>query len=421
MEREKEAFIEWLYTQYAVKLERASLNWVQHRPEYRDMVDDSIQKTFLKACEEYDRLKDAPYIEAWLFKTCRHRLLTEINTYRRRQKRHVALDGGTAVSDERLMTAIDALPEQIGNRETLERILNALSEREKGLVRERFVNGASFEEMAQKEKTTVGAIRSALAAVLAFGGTATVLGLSGSDHTKRLEELQQNRMVEAADTVSADTKLVALPIDGGTLTLAQADEKKIADEEGKILIAAQTLTDVDGEDGVRMLLALIESAEEVHVQSAYLVGFDADGKQMESAAEASVSPVLLADRQSVVIAEIEPHAMDGAERFELRLNIEREPKCAAEEQDADAELRDHYFVATLTEDAEDGEEANGYVSIWATDAEGTLLDGFNASLAEGEQLLAGETWTFEKRIGSWVTPEQEDTIETGSVGYRLIR
>ena len=76
---------------------------------------------------------------------------------------------------------------------------------------------------------------------------------------------------------------------------------------------------------------------------------------------------------------------------------------------------------TLTEDAEDGEEANGYVSIWATDAEGTLLDGFNASLAEGEQLLAGETWTFEKRIGSWVTPEQEDTIETGSVGYRLIR
>ena len=112
------------------------------------------------------------------------------------------------------------------------------------------------------------AAAAALAAVIAFGGTATVLGLSGSDHTKRLEELQQNRMVEAADTVSADTKLVALPIDRGTLTLAQADEKKIADEEGKILIAAQTLTDVDGEDGVRMLLALIESAEEMHVQSA---------------------------------------------------------------------------------------------------------------------------------------------------------
>ena len=163
MEREKEAFIESLYAKYAVKLERASLNAVQHRPEYRDMVDDSIQKTFLKACEAYDQLKDAPYVEAWLFKTCRHRLMTELNTYRRRQKRHVALDGETVVSDERLMTAIDALPEKIGNQETLDRILDTLSEREKGLVRDRFVNGASFEEMARKEKTTVGAIRAALA------------------------------------------------------------------------------------------------------------------------------------------------------------------------------------------------------------------------------------------------------------------
>lgn len=53
-----------------------------------------------------------------------------------------------------------------------------------------------------------------LAAVLAFGGTATVLGLSGSDHTKRLEELQQNRMVEAADTVSADTSSLRCPSTG---------------------------------------------------------------------------------------------------------------------------------------------------------------------------------------------------------------
>ena len=135
MNREKEAFIESLYARYAEKLERAGLNAVQHKPEYRDMVDDSIQKTFLKAYEDYDRLKDAPYIEAWLYKTCRYRLLT----------------------------AIDALPDAIGNRETLERILDALSEREKGLVRERFVNGASFEEMAQRERTTVGAIRAALA------------------------------------------------------------------------------------------------------------------------------------------------------------------------------------------------------------------------------------------------------------------
>ncbi len=36
------------------------------------------------------------------------------------------------------MTAIDALPDRIGSRETLERILDALNEREKGLVQAHF-------------------------------------------------------------------------------------------------------------------------------------------------------------------------------------------------------------------------------------------------------------------------------------------
>ena len=40
MKEEKEAFIESLYLQYAGKLERASLNYVRHRGEYRDLVDD---------------------------------------------------------------------------------------------------------------------------------------------------------------------------------------------------------------------------------------------------------------------------------------------------------------------------------------------------------------------------------------------
>ena len=99
MKEEKEAFIESLYLQYAGKLERASLNYVRHRGEYRDLVDDSIQKTFLKAYEEYDTLKDAPYIEAWLFKVCRYRLMTALNTYRRRQKRHVPLENDAALTE----------------------------------------------------------------------------------------------------------------------------------------------------------------------------------------------------------------------------------------------------------------------------------------------------------------------------------
>lgn len=270
---------------------------------------------------------------------------------------------------------------------------------------------------APKRSAAVAAL---LAAALVFGGTATVLGLAGNDHTKRLEELQENRTVQVAQITPENETRVTLPIDAQTLTLEQAAQRNILDETGKLRVLAQTLTDVDEAGGVRMLLVLAESAEEMHVDGAYLVGFDADGKRLETAVDMSVSPALLAGGKSLLSAEIEPGAMDGAERFEIWLNIERSPTRIAEEQDADAELRDHYFVATLTKDADDSGETDGYVSIWATDAQGMLLDGFNASLDEGEQLLAGETWTFEKRIGSWVTLEQEDNAETGSVGYRMV-
>ena len=94
----------------------------------------------------------------------------------------------------------------------------------------------------------------------------------------------------------------------------------------------------------------------------------------------------------------------------------------AEEQDADAELRDHYFVATLTEGR--GRRRRGQrICEHLGDGRSKARCSTDSTRrwTEGEQLLAGETWTFEKRIGSWVTPEQEDTIETGSVGYRLIR
>ena len=163
MKEEKEAFIESLYLQYAGKLERASLNYVRHRGEYRDLVDDSIQKTFLKAYEEYDTLKDAPYIEAWLFKVSRYRLMKAMKTSRRRQRRNVPLEDEEAMTERELITAIDALPDRIGSRETLERILDALNEREKGLVQAHFVDGVSCEELAERQNTTIGAIRTALA------------------------------------------------------------------------------------------------------------------------------------------------------------------------------------------------------------------------------------------------------------------
>lgn len=67
MRNQKEEFFELIYAQYAKKLERICLRYVNYQPEYREIAADSVQKTFLKALEEYDRLKDVSYIEPWLY------------------------------------------------------------------------------------------------------------------------------------------------------------------------------------------------------------------------------------------------------------------------------------------------------------------------------------------------------------------
>ena len=162
MREEREEFIEALYAQYAPKLERMGLNVIHDQMEYRDIVDESIQKTFLKAFEEYEKIKDYEYIEAWLFKTCRYRLMTELNTTRRRQKRCSAIEENR-IPEEQLMTAVDALPSQISDRELLKRVFDVLNEREKKLVQEHFVEGVPLDEIAQRENATGGAVRAVLA------------------------------------------------------------------------------------------------------------------------------------------------------------------------------------------------------------------------------------------------------------------
>ena len=235
----------------------------------------------------------------------------------------------------------------------------------------------------------------AMLAVVAFipGGVVDVLGLAGNDHTRRLEEMQDNPQNNAIGETPEGAAREVIPLEKETLTLSQAEEKDITTEDGRLRVLAQTYADVDDVGGIYMMLALIENTTESELTASgmYFVGFDAEGNQMKTAYDVRGNAVIPAGE-----------------------------KGSAEKQEASADLRDHYFVAALTENDTDGEEANGYLSAWAFDAQGMLLDGFSASLEEGEQILAGESWIFEKRIGSWVTLEQEEDARVEAAGYRLL-
>lgn len=161
MKNQKEEFFELIYAQYAKKLERICLRYVNYQPEYRKIAADSVQKTFLKALEEYGKLKDASYIEPWLYQTCMHRFTTALKTYRRRMKHHVVIDEKmeNVLSAERTITTIDALLDKESNLELLNRVFDAFTDRERSIAQDYFVSEMTAEEVANRNQTSIGAIK----------------------------------------------------------------------------------------------------------------------------------------------------------------------------------------------------------------------------------------------------------------------
>ena len=165
---EKERFFEEIYALYAQKLEHLCLKYVSYEGEYRDIVDESIQETFLQAVKSYDEIIDfsPTHLEAWIVKTCWNRFRPAVDKYRRRKKRHIALDNEMEqkLSIEQLQNILDAYFERLHNQQTLEKLLALLNSKERSVVTRRILQGASFQEIAAQSQTTVGA---AVKAILA--------------------------------------------------------------------------------------------------------------------------------------------------------------------------------------------------------------------------------------------------------------
>lgn len=156
--------IEMLYIRHAKRLERLCFQYVGYASEYQDLIDSSLQTTFLQAWRDWDRLKTHPCIEGWLTKTCMNQLRASVAKYRRRKKHHVALTEDTlAVTPDQLVDMAERFAEQQDNAEIIARVLAALNQREQMMVHQRFVQGLSLEQIAEKESTSLSAVKSVLA------------------------------------------------------------------------------------------------------------------------------------------------------------------------------------------------------------------------------------------------------------------
>ena len=162
-----EHFFEELYFRYAIKLERMCYKYVSYQNEYTSIIEESIQETFLQAIKQYQKLQiyTPSHLEAWLVETCWNRLKPAVNKYRRRKKRYISIDNEEQLHlpVERIQNDVNEVLECIHRKETLEKLLNALNQRERDIVERHIVRGQPLPEIARQEQISIGAAKSILA------------------------------------------------------------------------------------------------------------------------------------------------------------------------------------------------------------------------------------------------------------------
>lgn len=164
---EKERFFIEIYDRYARKLENMCLKYIRYQDEYRCIIDESIQETFLQAVKNYDNLNGftPSHLEGWLVQTCWNRFRAEIKKYRRRKERHAVLSDKVEpyLSPERLQNILECYFEDLHNQEIIDKLLQILNQRERDAVDRYFLQGFSFDEMAKQDETSVGAVKGVIA------------------------------------------------------------------------------------------------------------------------------------------------------------------------------------------------------------------------------------------------------------------
>lgn len=100
--------------------------------------------------------------------TCQKRLSTAIKTYRRRKKKHAYVldEERFRLPDDQTAHLVDDCLDRIHNRECVDRILAVLNERERKIAELHFNQDMSFEEIAEQEHSTIGAVKAVLARLI---------------------------------------------------------------------------------------------------------------------------------------------------------------------------------------------------------------------------------------------------------------
>lgn len=160
---QREVFVTKLFDQYHSMLRTLCWRYVEYERVFADMIDESILDTFMQAYLSYDCLRNHPNVQGWLITTCFNRLKPRIMQVRRREKhRAFSLDDPQAPPlssgdawDEKNILRLDA-------REQIDQLYATLTETERQIFQEHFVQGFTLHEVAHHRHRSLASVKASL-------------------------------------------------------------------------------------------------------------------------------------------------------------------------------------------------------------------------------------------------------------------
>lgn len=132
------------------------------------MIFDVIQDTFLAANTEYEKLKDHPHIEGWLYKACRFRLTNAIKTYRRKKKRHAfSMDQKGMELPDTACSVIDSWLSEETVKQYEKQIFTLLNDTEQLIYYDYFKKRKSIKQISAETQKSESAVKSVISRIRA--------------------------------------------------------------------------------------------------------------------------------------------------------------------------------------------------------------------------------------------------------------
>lgn len=177
MDSERNQHLRQLFEENYQAIYRRCYWIVGFNPQYHQLIEDCIQDAFVKATSHYDDYKDYENPVGWITITACNRLKSELRREKRRNKNFVELEPEQLEQVAASSVDVESLFDRQEILDHLSRIYDSLTDKEKLIFHEYFLERKKMREVAADHGMKIGAVRSGIKRIRKRAKTTRNLGV----------------------------------------------------------------------------------------------------------------------------------------------------------------------------------------------------------------------------------------------------